>query len=95
MRKIKYAVLLFLGILILSYNIYANDLMTDEGETMEDLGEGQYMSGSGEMTQVEDLGGGDYMTTGGALIQDEGGSGDYLMSNGKTMETLRDMGSED
>ncbi|GEM_PF-3478201 len=92
MGKIKCAVLLFSAILALSCNIYADDLMTDEGETMEDLGEGQYLSTSGEMMQTEDLGEGEAMTTSGELIVDEGGSGDYLMGSG---ETLRDTGSED
>jgi hypothetical protein len=92
MRRFKWAVLLFSGILLLSYNIYAGDLMKDDGETLEDLGEGQYLSTSGEMMQVEDLGEGEAITTSGDLIVDEGGSGDYLMGSG---ETLRDTGSED
>ena len=71
MGKIKCAVLLFSAILALSCNIYADDLMTDEGETMEDLGEGEAMTTSGELI-VDEGGSGDYLMGSGETLRDTG-----------------------
>ncbi|MEA3489962.1 MAG: hypothetical protein U9R44_06470 [Candidatus Omnitrophota bacterium] len=61
--------------------------MTGDGQTLQNLGGGQFLGSDGKMVQLEDLGGGEYMTDSGEIVQDRG-EGEYMSSEG---ESMRDM----
>lgn len=86
--NLKYVTFLVLISFTLSFTSFADEFTTSGGDTVEDLGGGEYMTGSGEIVETEDLGGGESMTSGDQIIEDMAGSGEYEAEGG---ETLRDM----
>lgn len=69
-------------------DVTAEDREEDYGVGyLENLGEGEYMSDSGEITEMEDIGGGDKMSTDGDILQSYGSEdGDLATSSGGLLQ---------
>ena len=92
--NLKSLIITLLFIPVALFSSIAADLTTEDGGTMEDLGGGEYLSGSGEITQVESAGDGEYITTGNDVVEDMG-DGEYSSSAGGEMRDMGDSGLVD
>jgi len=88
--NLKSLIIAMILIPMTAFTSMAADLMTEDGDVVEDLGGGEYMSGDGKITQVESAGSGEYLTSSDDIIVDMG-DGEYATGAGGT---VRDMGDE-
>ena len=67
-----------------------SDMFTsDSGEVLENIGEGEYVSGGGDIAQTQSLGEGEFRTSSGDLLLDTG-AGEYVDSDGETLRGMDD-----
>jgi len=66
---------------------FAGEYSADDGEVLESLGNGGYVSTRGRIVQYESMGDGDYLTSAGEPVE-KTDDDDYLAGNGSSMRGM-------
>jgi len=67
-----------------------SDMLTSStGEVAENVGGGEFVSGSGDITQTESMGEGEYRTSSGDILLNTG-AGEYIDSDSETLRGMDD-----